>query len=486
MIQNKPTYGPSHTSQPASMREVQRLSATLDRPDVAREIILEWLENDAKTDLPESAWKGGAFQHEAGKRSFTAIRAIEGTSRMWALRFVEPDPSATERVWTTEVAMREKGDAPALFSLRTLVRSSERKLRIQPTVPKYLLHLSEECVLQQGAARIEKDPWIIESDYDAANLAEFLIDPARKTPAFVLTVPEESPDPHEPLLDPRPLAADTLGTAKVIVLPSEFTWRLTDRFGKQLSVYRGALRVYLAGFSEHADPQGGHDLFMPHRMDTEESAAKLGSLLRWIAARESLRRLRLDQDVLPFASVLLPAMDFEGQGQEDASEADQLKAVRTNLSILREELRYAVQMQQWLTQQNKELEGRLRQTEARLRSSQPRRRPGGRYGTGRPGSGPYRPPRRGEWGSDYRPERGSDYRGEHRPDRRAEHRPDRRSEHRPDRRSEHRPDRRSEHRPDRRSEHRPDRRGEHRHDRRPDFRSKPRYDRQGPRDRWRP
>ena len=462
MLQNKPTYGPSQVSQPASMREVQRLSATLDRPDVAREIILEWLENDAKTDLPEPAWKGGAFQHEAGKRSFTAIRAVDGTARTWALRFVEPDPAGGEREWTTEVAMREQGDAPALFSLRTMVRSPERKLRIQPSVPKYLLHVSEECVLQQGAARIEKDPWIIESEYDASNLAEFLIDPTRKTPAFVLTVPEESPDPHEPLLDPRPLAADTLGTAKVIVLPSEFTWRLTDRFGKQLSVYRGALRVYLAGFSEHADPQGGHDLFMPHRMDTEESAGKLGSLLRWIAARESLRRLRLDQDVLPFASVLLPALDLEHEGlaKEGASEADQLKAARTNLAILREELRHSIQMQQWLTQENKELEGRMRQTEARLRGSRPRRRPSDRYGgdRDRPRPRPYRPARRGEHTSDYRPERRSDYRGERRPDYRGERRPDHRGERRPD----------------------------HRGERRPDFRSKPRYDRQGPRNRWRP
>ena len=73
--------------------------------------------------------------------------------------------------------------------------------------------------MEQGAAKIEKEPWVVESEYDAANLAEFLVDPDRRTPAFVLTVPEESEDPVRPLLDPMPLTADTLGIAKVIVLP---------------------------------------------------------------------------------------------------------------------------------------------------------------------------------------------------------------------------------------------------------------------------
>ncbi len=376
MIHDKPTYDTSRTRQPTRVREILRISATLDKPQIAREIILEWLENEAETDLPEQAWKGRAFHHQAGDRVFTAVRAEEEGSDTWALRYVGPDTTGIEREWTTEVAVRQCTGQEPQFSLRTLVKSGELKLRVQPTVPNFVEHVASECGLEQGAAKVERGPWVIESDYDAANLTEFLVDPDRRTPAFVLTVPEEAEDPNEPLLDPIPLQADTLGIAKVIVLPAEFTWKLTNRFGKRLSVYRGAMRVYLTGFTDHADPEGGHDLFMPHRMDTPETAGKLGSLLRWMAARESLRRMRLDHDILPFASVLIPSVDLETSRMAEmgASESDQLGAAKQHLKILRDELKLAMQIQQWLTEENKAMESRVRESESKLRSSQNRSR----------------------------------------------------------------------------------------------------------------
>ena len=377
MNYDKPTYEISRTRQPARVREILRISATLDRPSVAREIILEWLENEAKTDLPEQAWKGRAFQHRAGERVFTAVRASEESADTWALRFVEPHESGVAREWTTEIAIRERSGREPKISVRTLVKSGELKLRIQPTVPRFLEHVANECSLEQGNAKVEKEPWVIESDYDAANLTEFLVDPERRTPAFVLTVPEDADDPTEPLLDPLPLSTDTLGMAKVIVLPAEYTWKLTNRFGKRLSVYRGAMRVYLPGFSDHADPEGGHDLFMPHRMDSPDTAAKLGSLLRWMAARESLRRMRLEQDVFPFASVLVPSIGLETarMAEMGASESDQLAAALQHLGILRDELQLAMQIQQWLTEENKVIESRVREAESKLRAAQHRSRP---------------------------------------------------------------------------------------------------------------
>ena len=389
MSDDKPSYDSNKMRPTAKVREVLRISANLEKPNLAREIILEWLENAASTELPETAWKGNAFHHDSNDRAFTAVRAKGETSDTWALRFVEPGEAETEQLWTTEIATREQSGQESLFSVRTLVKSSEQKLRHQPAVPKFMEHIAGECGLEQGAAKIEKDPWIIESDYDAANLTEFLVDPDRRTPAFVLTVAEDAENPIEPLIEAGPLTTDTLGIAKVIVLPAEYTWKLTNRFGKRLSVYRGALRVYLPGFREDTDPEGGHDLFMPHRMDTPETAARLGSLLRWMAARESLKRMRLDQEVLPFASVLVPSIEFETEAlaASKASAAKQLASAKEHLSLLREELKAALQMQQWLTEETKFLEGRVREAESRARSS-------GRSG-GRP---PYdrqrdRPPR---------------------------------------------------------------------------------------------
>lgn len=426
MSQGGIMYESNRISHQPRVREVLRVAATMDKPSLAREIILEWLENEAKTDLPEAAFKGDAFRHAEHGRTFAAIRAQQEGSDTWALRFVEPDEGTEGLEWTTEVATREQPGQEARFSVRSLVKSSEAKLRNQPVVPRFLEHVATECVLEQGAAKIEKDPWIVESDYDAANLAEFLVDPDRRTPAFVLTVPEESEDPNKPLLDPVPLASDTLGTAKVIVLPAEYTWKLTNRFGKRLSVYRGAMRVYLPGFREDTDPEGGHDLFMPHRMDTEETAARLGSLLRWMAARESLRHMRLDHEVLAFASVLVPSITLavEKAEKDGLKVKDQLATVKEQLGVVCDELVHSTKMQQWLTEDNKALEGRLRESEAKQRMGgggrgRPMQDRGG--GRPRPRYGPSDGPRDGRdsGGYDRRP-RGYDRppRGYDRPPRR--------------------------------------------------------------------
>ncbi len=374
---DKPTYDQSRTRVTPRTREILRIAASLEKTNIAREIMLEWLENASKTDLPDEAWSGDAFHHEADKRTFTAVRAKEENSETWALRFVEPEEGEVEREWTTEIAIRERPGEDSVFSLRTLAKSTEMKMRVQPRVPGFLEHVAKECTMEQGAAKIEKEPWVIESEYDAANLAEFLVDPDRRTPAFVLTVPEESEDPNVPLLDPVPLTVDTLGIAKVIVLPAEYTWKLTNRFGKRLSVYRGAMRVYLNGFNDRADPEGGHDLFMPHRMDTPETAAKLGSLLRWMAARESLRGWRLGQDVIPFVSAMLPSIALESAtlAENDASAADQLEASARHVSLLRDELKLAMEIQQSLTEENHSIESRMRESESKLRKTQMRPRP---------------------------------------------------------------------------------------------------------------
>ena len=374
---DKPTYDQSKKRVAPRTREILRIAAVLDKTNIAREITLEWLENASKTELPDEAWSGDAFHHEADKRTFTAVRAKEESSDTWALRFVEPEEGEIEREWTTEIAIRERPGEDAEFCLRTLAKSTEMKMRVQPKVPGFLEHVAKECTMEQGAAKIEKEPWIVESEYDAANLAEFLVDPERRTPAFVLTVPEESEDPNLPLLDPLPLTADTRGIAKVIVLPAEYTWKLTNRFGKRLSVYRGAMRVYLTGFNDRADPEGGHDLFMPHRMDTPETASKLGSLLRWMAARESLRGWRLGHDVIPFVSAMLPSIELESAtlAKNGASPSDQLEASTRHVSMLRDELKLSLEIQQSLTEENQSIEGRIRESESKLRKTQMRPRP---------------------------------------------------------------------------------------------------------------
>ncbi len=418
MAHDRPTYESHRHIQATRTRDMLRLSSTLDKPRLAREIILEWLEHKSKGDLPEIAWKGEAFTSEVGGHKMTALQAETDRGPVWALRAVLRENQDDQTAVIMELAIRETPGEEAHFSIRCQRKSAEARLRTPQSAPPFLAQVADECILEQGAAKIEKDPWIIESDYDAANLTEFLVDPDRRTPAFVLTVPEESSDPNMPLLDPTPLATDTLGVAKVVVLPAEYTWKLTNRFGKRLSVYRGAMRIYLRGFREDTDPEGGHDLFMPHRMDTPETAERLGNLLRWVACRESIRSNRLGREVVPFASMLVPGFQFAARKSPGwgTKESEQVETAKAHLETLHTEILEALECQQTLIEANQLLEAKLREAGSKARGPRPRRPPQDMRGQGyqrrQPSHGGDRDRRLGGFDRDRRP---GDYRRESRP-----------------------------------------------------------------------
>jgi hypothetical protein len=100
-----------------------------------------------------------------------------------------------------------------------LASTHENELDIEPHTPGLVQQVAENCALSRGPQQISADPWLIETEADAVQLTETLVGPYRKLPAFVLTVPEDSENPHKPLID-----AEALGRA-TLCLPNPATYR---------------------------------------------------------------------------------------------------------------------------------------------------------------------------------------------------------------------------------------------------------------------
>ena len=355
-------------------REILRLAATLGDSDgdqiglVARREILKWAEKRTGGQLPQAAWKHTEFEHLAGGRNCAAVRIVDDTKDIWAIRADDPDKGVAQRVWTTEAIVGHKPEQRALLSVRLLVSSPEQELQVEPAVPSLVQQLGSKCELYQGVERLDPEPWIIRSQDDADRLIDTLIDPTRRVPVFVLSVPEFSADPARPLINPLPIARATLAIAVVVVLPAQFTWVLTERFGKRLSVFGGAVRVYLPGFAEDANPYGGHDLVLAGRLSNTQDVASISNWLRRVAATESIRQLRLGQDVLSYATVRQHSLDATHTRleREGASHEEQLSAVQAQIDTLKKDLKTANEMVQLLSDDNDAVENRARTAEAQL------------------------------------------------------------------------------------------------------------------------
>ena len=149
-----------------------------------------------------------------------------------------------------------------------------------------------------------------------------------------------SADPERPLLDANVLARACSGMALVVVLTPESSWKMTERFGKTLSVYEGAARVYLPGFTEDANPFGGHELLLSRSFATPADATSALTKLRWLAAKGSVRRLHLGTDVFSFVPYRVKELEEKQRqlGLAGASDEEQLSAAKERMRLLQEQL----------------------------------------------------------------------------------------------------------------------------------------------------
>ena len=328
-------------------REVLRVAATLGGANVvqaveaARREVLTWALRRSGGVLPAEALQHQSFEHLAGGRNCTGVRISSAEMDLWAIRADDPDKYVARRSWTTEVTIGHMKGQRARFSIRLLVSSPEQNLEIEPAIPGLVNQIVSRCGLERNGIELRNDHFIIKSNDDAETLIDLLVAPTRDLPVFVLTVPELAADPHMPLVDPGSLTRATVGLAHVVVIPAQFTWALTDRFGKKLSVFGGAVRVYLPGFTEDTDPYGGHQLVLRDRLATATATAGCAKWLRQLAASESVKRLRLGADVLSFAAIRSTSLDLQRDRLENegADDTKQLDAARAQIAALKEELK---------------------------------------------------------------------------------------------------------------------------------------------------
>jgi hypothetical protein len=353
--------------------EILRVSATLagNNPNlavsVARKAVLQWAQNRTTGKLPDEAWRSESFEHISGGRNCSAVRLRADKDDIWIIRVEDPDKTIAGRIWTSEIAAFNDSEV-GRFTLRLLVSSPESRLDIEPHVPGVVLQIIERPGLTAGNFnRLPKTPVLIRSENDANLLIDALLDPARRLPIIVLSVPSDASGEYQTSFDAKELARACAGLALVAVLPAKLSWNLTYRFGKPLSVYEGAARVYLPGFTEDANPFGGHELLLPTQVTSDEEGLKR---LRWIAARGSVRRLELGRDVLAYAPLKLRSLQQWQRelSQSGAGEHEQLAAANQQNALLQKQLHEALEYQQIFSDLHDEVEERAEAAEAQARA----------------------------------------------------------------------------------------------------------------------
>ena len=367
--------------------EVLRVSTQLYGDDfaaavqTARKAALAWTKKRAGRLLPNDAWDLQDFELLVGGRSSSAVRIENDRLDLWALRAEDPDKVVAGRVWATEIVIGGiVGNRPHV-SLRLVVSTAEPDLAIDPHVPGPVLQMIDEPGLVRGARVLTSQPATIRTENDAEDLCDHLEDFERRLPVFLVALPEGE---TEPLIDDERLARATAGLARIIRVPAELTWVLTNRFGKYRSVFDSGVRAYLRGFTTDDDPFR-HRLFLGADLREEEGADACVRRLRALAAKASISETRLGKDVLDFASVRTTSRKLSRSSlvERAAPDRDLLKTAEALVESLDrqveekdkeiagyiEEVENAEDRAQAAEQENRSLLFRVRQLQAALAES---------------------------------------------------------------------------------------------------------------------
>lgn len=356
------------------VREHQVLHIAADLPgdegaiDRARTEILKWAQKRSGGQLPHGAMAGRGFEMLAAGRNSSAVEVDLPEIHAWALRQEDPDKGVAGRIWTTEAILWRTPDKASRFAARLIVGSGEAELDIAPAAPGYIRQLIDTVGLTSGGRTLSSLPWYIGDQQAQDAFLDLLAAPARRLPVIVVSVIERA-NP-ELAIDLDKLAAGLCGLADVVAILPETSWALTERFGKRLSVFDRAVRIYMPGFDDAAD-QFGHPLWLGARLTSLDDAALVDRQIRARVAQFSTRAVRLGDDILPFAQLRSYARKAEQDrlASSGASDSEKLSAAENRIAAINKELSEAKDLEQYALEEERSAQLRAEEAESRERNA---------------------------------------------------------------------------------------------------------------------
>jgi hypothetical protein len=187
-------------------------------------------------------------------------------SGYWSARSDYPDQQVPQRNWITELGLAKRDDGSLVFGCRLQCVTLNEDRPLTRSVPSLVRDIFDCGIVLLDGYRAYPTPVVIQTKSDVSWLIKLIRDENRRRDVIVFSLPDGSNDPSETLANPQAVARRCAGAGHLAILTSDASYMLTDFVGKELSVFREAVRTYRPGFVlDDVDP-ADHPLAMPDRI----------------------------------------------------------------------------------------------------------------------------------------------------------------------------------------------------------------------------
>lgn len=221
---------------------------------------VKWLASKRRCHgiIPDSGFNGAPFNisEQLGANPTRAVRVEHGAhDAIWSARQNFPDIHIPQRNWVTEITVvKTLGSVSFGARLTNITRGEDAPYTHSiPGVALQILSLLST----------EKDGFPLSEKFlPVSDLGDFcaLIENKDRT-LPVIAVSQASDGGVIPNL--QKVEKRLAGTAHLCILSQKDSWSLTQRWGKEWSVFNGALRIYQPNISIENDSPRRHTLFLP-------------------------------------------------------------------------------------------------------------------------------------------------------------------------------------------------------------------------------
>lgn len=313
----------------STVRPVSQVILTLKASNSARtftetrDCVLKWMASRAGRKLPQEAWNGDSFElEEIGAQRAAAV--LLDTPHYWAARLDDADKAIAQRVWATEIGMVSMQNGFILFGTRLICVTRGEDAPFDRSIPGFVRQIVETQNASVEGRQIDTIPWLVENESDVDDLVSLLTDPTRRCDTIVFALPEHSVDHRDTAASATEVHRRTYGAAHVAVITGPASYHLSDRVGKEFSVFHQGVRTYRPGFDPSQDEPFRHPLGLPDRIRNWDGVGPEAyeKLLISQALIKSVSAADIEHRLPPFLSIKRTAAQLRMEAAREAGSSD--------------------------------------------------------------------------------------------------------------------------------------------------------------------
>lgn len=256
--------GLSSSEGPATARTLPVSRAIFDLSDrgafeAAVTQSVEWIAKIASADLPADAALGRSFEfNEATARArVSALRLDDEQGQVWAARTTYLGDRVAGRKWVTDIFVEQRGGALTRFGAQLACQCNIDDPGFDHSRPRIVRELIESLAVEADSEALTNE-FVPVSNEEVEQLSGLLYNPARRLPVIVVSVDDEG----GAQVSLERLANRLSGTAHLRSISSEPSFELTRTVGKRMSVFNGAIRIYMPGLEAETEDPFKHPLWL--------------------------------------------------------------------------------------------------------------------------------------------------------------------------------------------------------------------------------